>query len=180
MQPAELKDPFAMDGMKDALPTSNSNAPRPERRSVPEAFRSGSVMGGTEWRISQGMVTTLLALSKAHFSRGSPRETEYFALQAQDLAKSVSLDFLVGQALLRRGELQLSLGKLDTAGTLLVEAIDSIGETATLELVDAYRLLGVYDSLNQEEDSAGERYASAVATLAQLRTDLSSSELTQV
>jgi separase len=165
-RPREVKDPF-----KEPLPALGHNTSSQERQSVPEAFRGQIAMGKTEWRISQGLISTLLTLCQAHFLRGSPRESEYFASQAQELSKSISIGFMVGHALLKRGELQLCLNKLQDAHALLTEAINALGESVTFALVDGYRLLGVHDFMNHEEDCAAQHFANATSALSQLQEE---------
>ncbi|OJA09463.1 hypothetical protein AZE42_11142 [Rhizopogon vesiculosus] len=66
-----------------------------------------------EWRMVEGLLSTLLTLTQAYFTCGSSREAEYFAQQAPDLAESANAPTMAVRALMRKGEIQLCRRQLD-------------------------------------------------------------------
>ncbi|ETW77792.1 hypothetical protein HETIRDRAFT_245334, partial [Heterobasidion irregulare TC 32-1] len=108
----DTSNPFDLGDMKKAISKIEEvNSPIAEEPK-PQVVPPRPFMDGLEWRIAEGLILTLLALTQAYFSRGSAREAEYFSQQAQDLAYSLNAPAMVSRALAKKGEIQLYLGHL--------------------------------------------------------------------
>jgi separase len=70
-------------------------------------------------RTLQGILTTLFALARVYFMRGSAKESQFFLEQARTLADSVRAKGLLCRALLRLAELKIYSGCLEDADQLL-------------------------------------------------------------
>ncbi|EAU89520.1 cysteine-type endopeptidase [Coprinopsis cinerea okayama7 len=89
--------------------------------------RRGTGAGEFEWRIFQGLLSSLFALADAYLTRGSPRESEYFLKQAKELGEELNLGVVVGRAMTRLSEVLLGMGKLESAQESLEEAARRLG-----------------------------------------------------
>lgn len=125
-------------------------------------------MNGLEWRIVDGLFHTLFALSYAFFVRGSPRESEYFAQQAQDLAESINAPAMVSRALMKKGEIQLHQGLLDDGYRTLMGAAELLETIPGTDAANISRLRGYYSQLKAMKTDARESYESAMALLEEL------------
>ena len=72
--------------------------------------------------VPQGLSTTLLALSRVYFMRGSAKESQFFLDQARISAESVHATGSLSRALLRLGELKIYSGCLADGDQLLSTA----------------------------------------------------------
>lgn len=133
-------------------------------------------MDGMEWRVAEGMLSTLFALTHAYVVRGSVREAEYFVQQAQDLAESLKLPAMLSRAYARRGEIHLHLGKLDSAHGFLMDALDLMKDIPGVDAADVRRLCGVYNELAAEHKSAQQLYTEALSMLSELEKAFSTVE----
>ncbi|KAH9478241.1 Separin [Psilocybe cubensis] len=135
-------DPFEMTSLNDALPsTSSTSVPTPANGSTtkkPNERRP--LLDGLEWRMSEGLLSTMLALAQTYFLRGSAREAEYFAKQAVDLAEQMNAPGMIGRALTRQGEVQLHMGHLQDAWETLMKASLIVKDVPGLETVEIRRL----------------------------------------
>lgn len=162
-------DPFAMSSLKNALPEGDAGPSRqPELSTTKKTFVRRPTMDGLEWRIVDGLLHTLFALSHACFARGSPRESEYFAQQAQDLAESVNAPAMVSRALTKKGEIQLHQGQLDDGYASLVRAAELLQDMPGADAADIRRLKGYYSQLKEMDGDAHELYESATRMLEEL------------
>ena len=137
-------DPFGMEDLKSALPSSvplqpesNSSAPRTP----------------LEWTLTTYLITTLLSLSKTYMHRGSPREADYFAERAAEVANG--LGGIAGhnaraRAGTRRAEVKVRCGDFAGAMKVLEAVFEDLGATATGES------LGDAVVLNETDTDAGE------------------------
>jgi separase len=109
-------DPFEVTSLRDALPSTGRSTPnedRPGGRSSSNLGRSASCE--LEWSLSEGTLSTLFSLSEIYFLRGSPREAEYFARQAAELADQLNAPAMASRALAKLGEVQLHMGCFEDA-----------------------------------------------------------------
>jgi len=164
-KPTEL-NPF---DMSDALPSgkleSSSQSEKPPTR---KTFIPRSSMDGLELRISQGLLDVLFALCGAYFSRGSSREAEYFAQQAQDFATSMNAPAMVGRALARKGEVQLHQGRLQEGHQSLLHAMEVLEDVPSTERADIQRLRGDYNQRCAHTEYAQQLYTEATSMLEEL------------
>ncbi|KAL4242854.1 hypothetical protein ABKN59_011524 [Abortiporus biennis] len=130
---SDNSNPFDMTTLKDALPDqTQASQPAldvPQAQPKPKPLAQHSTMDALEWRIASGLMNNLLSLTQAYYARGSAREAEYFAQQAQDFAESLNMPAMISRALTRIGELRLHMGKIE-------EAVESLGKAAELLVVD--------------------------------------------
>jgi len=73
----------------------------------------------------QGLSSTLFALGKLYFLRGSIKSSEFFLQKAQDLSRSLNAPILFSRALGRAAETETHLGRLESGGSLLSQAVES-------------------------------------------------------
>lgn len=145
------------------------NTPTAAEQSAPKrVFQRTTTMDGREWRIAEGLLGTLFALTRAYVARGSAREAEYFVQQAQDLAESLNLPAMLSRAYARRGEIHLHLGKLDTAHSFLIDALALMHELPGVDAADIRRLCGVYNELAAEHKNAQQLFTEASSMLTEL------------
>ncbi|KAF7984668.1 hypothetical protein HWV62_12932 [Athelia sp. TMB] len=168
---AEPDDPFAMSTLKDALPSPDDlSSKQPELSTTKKTYARRPVMDGLEWRMMDGLLHTLFALSHAFFARGSPRESEYFAQQAQDLAESINAPAMVSRALAKKGEIQLHQGLLDDGYRSLMGAAELLEGMPGADAANIRRLRGYYSQLKAMHGDARELYESAMLMLEELET----------
>jgi separase len=158
-----------MSSLKDALPTSDSDpSQQPELSSPKKTFPRRTIMDGLGWRISEGLLNTLFSLCQAYFAQGSPREADYFAQQAQDLAESLNAPAMVSRALTRKGEIQLHQGLLDDGYANLMRAAELLEDMPGADAADIRRLRGYYSQLKAMHGDAHELYHDAMRMLEEL------------
>ena len=164
--PEPDENPFEMSSLKAALPGSESD--QPELSATKKTFKRRPAMDGLEWRITDGLLNTLFALCQAYFARGSPREADYFAQQAQDLAESLNAPAMVSRALTRKGEIQLHQGQLDGGYVSLMRAAELLEDMPGPDAADIRRLRGYYSQLKAMHGDAHELYEGAARMLEEL------------
>jgi separase len=163
------ENPFEMSSLKDALPASDSDpSQQPELSAPKKTYTRRPAMDGLGWRITDGLFSTLFALCHAYFARGSPREAEYFAQQAQDLAESLNAPAMISRALTRKGEIQLHQGQLDDGYASLTRAAELLEDTPGTDAVDIRRLRGYYSQLKALHGDAHQLYEDATRMLEEL------------
>ena len=121
-----------------------------------------------ELRISQGLLENLFALSEAYITRGSAREAEYFAQQAQEFALSMNAPAMAARALAWIGEVQLQQGRLQDGYDSLVQARDLLKDTLNTDSADIRRLHGDYNQRCAQINDARCLYAEATGMLEDL------------
>lgn len=167
--PEPEENPFEMSSLKDALPTNDSDPSlQPELSTPKKIFMRRPALDGLEWRVTGGLLNTLFALCKAYFARGSPREAEYFAQQAQELAESLNAPAMVSRALTRKGEIQLHQGQLDDGYANLMRAAELLEDMPGPDAADIHRLRGYYSQLKAMHGDAHELYKGAARMLEEL------------
>jgi separase len=127
-------------------------------------------MEGLEWRICDGLLSTLFALAQAYFARGSAREAEYFAQQAQDLADAINTPTMVSRALARKGEIYLHTNRLSEGRECLMQAMESVDKRALAGVADLKRLRADYDLRNANPEVAQELYEQSIGMLDELQS----------
>jgi separase len=158
-----------MSSLKDTLPASESDPSQPPELFAPKkTFKCWSAMDGFEWRITDGLLNILFALCQAYFARGSPREADYFAQQAQSLAESLNAPAMVSRALTRKGEIQLHQGQLDGGYASLMRAAELLEDMPGPDAADIRRLRGYYSQLKAMHGDAHELYEGAARMLEEL------------
>ncbi|GLB42455.1 putative peptidase family C50 [Lyophyllum shimeji] len=165
--PAE-DNPFQMSSLKDALPTEPSGGPQKELPPPKKTFPRRTSMDGLEWRISEGLLTTLFSLHQLYFNRGSAREAEYFAQQAQDLAESLNAPPMVSRALAKKAEIQLYQAHFDASRECLTKASELLENIPGTENVDVRRLQGVYNERLACTEDANEFYEASMSMIDEL------------
>jgi separase len=167
-KPADV-DPFEMSDLKDALPSEKQESSLPEKSFLRQTFLPCYSSDGLELRISQGLLDILFALCEAYFSRGSAREAEYFAQQAEDFAKSINAPAMVGRALARKGEVQLHQRRFHDGHQNLLQAMSVLTDTlSTTDRADIQRLHGDYNQRCAQLKDAQQLYAEAASMLEEL------------
>ncbi|KAI0029237.1 peptidase family C50-domain-containing protein [Vararia minispora EC-137] len=160
-------NPFNTPGNESAGPEKPDGLIATRLRQPRAAFK------GLEWRIALGLLETLLSLSELYFSRGSPREAEYFAEQAAELAGSINGPAMLGCALARKGEIQLRMGQLQEAYKTLVKAADALGNREGPDLADVHRLYADLHTRDMKDEDAQKLCSEATAMLEDLGRRLS-------
>lgn len=151
-------NPFQVSSLTDVLPTEQPTGPSKELSPPKKTFTRRPSSDGLEWRISEGLLSTLFSLSQAYLNRGSVREAEYFAQQAQDLAESLNAPTMVSRALARKGEIQLYQGHFEVSLESLVKAGELLENTPGIDNVDIRRLRGIYNERMAQHMDANELY----------------------
>ena len=112
-----------MTALKDALPSVESSQVEQQEK---KTSNKRPPVDSLEWRISEGLLSTMLSLAHAYFLRGSGREAEYFARQATELAEQLNAPAMKSRALAKHGKIQLHMGLMDDAQANLTEAAELV------------------------------------------------------
>ncbi|EGO04017.1 hypothetical protein SERLA73DRAFT_84238 [Serpula lacrymans var. lacrymans S7.3] len=129
---------------------------------------------GMEWRMAEGLLSTLFALIQAYFARGSAREAEYFAQQAHDMAESLNTQAMASRALARKGEIQLHQGQIDTGHESLLRAAELLADLEGTDAADIRRLRGDFSQISGEEKDPRQLYKEAATMIAELEKNFAS------
>jgi separase len=165
--PAE-ENPFAMTDLKEALPVDERDASLQSKSVLGKFAAPRFTSDNLELRISQGLLDNLFALSEAYITRGSAREAEYFAQQAQEFALSMNAPAMAARALAWIGEVQLHQGRLQDGYDSLVRARDMLKDTLNTDCADVRRLHGDYNQRCAAIKDARHLYAEAASMLEDL------------
>ncbi|KIP07348.1 hypothetical protein PHLGIDRAFT_30059 [Phlebiopsis gigantea 11061_1 CR5-6] len=125
-------------------------------------------LNGIEWRVAHGLLVTLFALTQAYVSRGSPREAEYFAQQAKEVAESLNTPAMVGRALARIGEIYLHLHQVEDSHASLAKAAEYLAGTVGPDAAEIRRLHAEHSRLHSDGTEAPQLYEEAMAMLEEL------------
>jgi separase len=158
----------------EATPLESSTASDTRPNDHLRSLGQKRLMDGMEWRMVEGLLSTLLTLTHAYFTRGSCREAEYFAQQTQDLAESVNAPTMVARALMRKGEIQLYQRQLDASRDSLAKAAELLQDLPGVDAADMRRLNGDWNRLNEQVQDARGLYEEASAMLGELEGMLAS------
>jgi separase len=167
-KPSSESNPFEMTSLKEALRAEQTSAPAQPQPTPNKTYPSRSFIHDLEWRTAEGLFSTLFALSQMYLTRGSPREAEYFAQQAQDLAEALNVPTVVGRALARKGEVQLHLGQLQEANSTLEEAAALLSHLPGIDTIVVHRLRAECNERSAQHEDAQELYLSTVKILEEL------------
>ncbi|KAK1232899.1 separin protein [Marasmius sp. AFHP31] len=151
-------NPFEVSDSKATLPVVT-----PQTLEQPKkVFARRISMSGLEWRIGQGLLQTMFALSQAYLMRGSSREAQYFAEQARDLAESLNAAAFVCRAITRLEELRMQLGQLEE-----LDNLEQLDLTAGLgiDVADVHRLRGDFEQRVARIEDAQSHYEAALRVL---------------
>ncbi|KAG1775528.1 peptidase family C50-domain-containing protein [Suillus placidus] len=152
----------------EATPPESSSTSDTRSNDHSKSLGQKRLMDGMEWRIVEGLLSTLLTLTHAYFTRGSSREAEYFAQQTQDLAESVNAPTMVARALMRKGEIQLYQRQLGAGRDSLAKAAELLQDLPGVDAADMRRLNGDWNRLNKQVQDAKDLYEEASAMLWEL------------
>ncbi|KAG8894550.1 hypothetical protein FRB99_001141, partial [Tulasnella sp. 403] len=134
---------------------------------------------GMQWRLADGLTSTLFALGKVHFIRGSVRASEFFIQKANELAASLNAPVLLSRALAREAEKEIAIGRLDSGYGLLVQAgypWEQAPDVVGPDLVDLHRLQGDHNIRAEQIEEAKRVYGIANELLGQLEEHFTSTE----
>lgn len=145
-------DPFDMSSLNETLPVSGPAASGEERRKPRLLSDRQPLISELEWRISEGLLFTMLFLTEVYFSKGSPREAEYFARQIADLAENLNSPAMVSRAVAKLSEIQLYMARLQDARINLTRAGKLLQGMPGLDAVDIFRLKVEYSIRTKEEE----------------------------
>ncbi|KAJ3742013.1 cysteine peptidase C50 [Lentinula detonsa] len=148
----EEPDPFNTSPLTNALPTPTSGARLYPTSSSSASRRIGNFLQrrvfstGLEWRVGQGLLNALFSLFHAYLERGSPREAQYFAEQAKELAGSMNAPAGICHAMVKSVEVQVFQGLLEEGSGQLeeVEQYVNSGDDRDIhaDLAELFRLKG--------------------------------------
>lgn len=82
--------------------------------------------------MTQQLAQSILRVSSLHLVRGSPKDAEFYATQAIDLARNIASDRLVARATALRAEVRILLNRWEEAGTDLEQMDTQLGNVSTL------------------------------------------------
>lgn len=142
--PSEDGDPFVMSDLKESLPIIDDGVnalPNDPERKAPQR-ESRTILGGQEWTVATLLLETMHVLCRLYFIRGSAREAEYFANQAEELSKALHSPVHIVQALLRKSEIYLYLGQVESSEETLDAAFRHLEDPGVLAHVDARWMKG--------------------------------------
>jgi len=143
-----------MSSLKEALPGYESNTPSIDpsgNKLQPQAQHPYA--NGLEWRVSEGLLSTMFTLAQTYYLRGSAREAEYFAKQTADLATQLNTPGMLSRALAKQGEIQLHLGQLEKARTCLSRASALLADVPGLDKVEIHRLEAEVKAAQTDEET---------------------------
>ncbi|KAF9003465.1 hypothetical protein BDZ89DRAFT_1095795 [Hymenopellis radicata] len=120
-----------------------------------QTFAKRSAMSSSGWRISEGLLCTFFALCQAYTLRGSVREAQFFAQQAEELAIALNAPAMAARALTRKPS--------SNSSRSLGHALRLLQEVTGVEIIEIHRLRGQYD-----EEDADDIYDVAEGILQQL------------
>ena len=156
-----------MSSLKEAL-LSGGTSKDPQEQLAVKKSTNKLTRDGLEWRISEGLLSTLFSLSRVYHLGGSAREAEYFAQQAADIAEELNLPAMVSRALAKKGEVQLQMGKLEEAHTNLVRAEELLRGMPGIDTADVRRLKADYQQRTEQQENGELEFAGTVTMLEEL------------
>jgi len=161
-------DPFSMSGLKEAL-TSGAGSKDPQEQLTPKKNTNRRLTtDGLEWRISEGLLSTLFSLSRVYHLGGSAREAKYFAQQAAEIAEELNLPAMVSRALAKKGEVQLQMGQLEEAYANLARAEELLRGMPGIYTADVQRLKADYQQRTAPQENVEQEFSGTVTMLEEL------------
>ena len=167
-QSKEESDPFGMSSLREALLSGGDSKDSQEQLPVKKNTNNRLTIDGLEWRISEGLLSTLFSLSHVYHLGGSAREAEYFAQQAADIAEELNLPAMVSRALVKKGEVQLQMGKFEEACTNLTRAEALLRGMPGIDTADLRRLNVDYQQRTTQQEGGELEFAGTVTMLEEL------------
>lgn len=161
---ADSDNPFLQESEPRQAPSRGNE----ETRGVEQLLKQTPSLSGIGWRISEGLLNTLFSLTRAYVSRGSPREAEFFARQAQDLAVALNMPAMISRALCRLGEIYLHLGQLNDSHACLAEAAKLISDASGPDAAEIRRLHADHSRVSASKGDARQLYDEAISLLEEL------------
>ena len=165
---SESENPFLVEPADESSERKDVNGtpstPSSPRKITPRL----PALDGIEWRIAHGLLITLFSLAQAYVARGSPREAEYFAQQAKDVAESLNTPAMVGRALARVGEIYLHLHQVEESHASLMKAAAFAAGTAGPDAAEINRLRAEHSMLHSDGKQAQQLYEQAMSILEDL------------
>ncbi|PIL26880.1 hypothetical protein GSI_11060 [Ganoderma sinense ZZ0214-1] len=173
LQPSTLKQQPADDNPFEMTPrqpedSKNENAIQEPRVLSSRASSPQVLLDTSGWRLAEGLLSTLLALSQAYAARGSAREAEFFALQTKDLAESLHAPVMISRAMAQHGELQIQLGLLQEGHQSLMRAAELVMHLKGPDAAEVRRLQGRYGVLSADSKGARQLFEEATSLLDEL------------
>jgi separase len=95
---------------------------------------------GVEWSLTEKLLLTMFFLSEIYFLRRSPKEAEYSAHEAVELAEQMNAPAMASRALAHLGKVQLHMGHLEDTHSSLTRAADLLQGIPGLDAVVIHRL----------------------------------------
>ncbi|KAJ4488281.1 cysteine peptidase C50 [Lentinula aciculospora] len=181
----EESDPFST---CDVLPTPTSGTPLYATSSQTEPPSTSRRIGnisqrrvlslGLEWRVGQGLINAFFSLFQAYYDRGSPREAQYFAKQAEELAESVNAPAGLRRAMVKNVEVQLFQGLIEEgSGQLekIEQCVNSTGDgDVHVDLAELHRLKGELGQRDSMMIDAQKHYEDAINLIESVDQNFSS------
>ncbi|KAI0777838.1 peptidase family C50-domain-containing protein [Trametes elegans] len=165
-QPSQEDNPFEVPKpANDAAAVSQMQEPKVLS---PAASRAQAFRDSSGWRLAEGLLSTLLALSQAYEARGSAREAEFFAQQTRDLAEALHAPVMVSRALAQQGGLQIHLGQLQEGHAALMQAAALVVHLKGPDAAEIRSLQGRYSQLSADKKGAQALYEEAMSLLDEL------------
>lgn len=161
-------DPFGMSNLKEALLSGGTSKDLEDKPTLTKNSNRRLTTDGLEWRISEGLLSTLFSLSRVYHLGGSAREAEYFAQQAADIAEELNLPAMVSRALAKKGEVQLQMGKLEDAHANLTRAEELLCGMPGIDTADVRRLKADYQQRTMQQESVEQEFSGTVIMLEEL------------
>ncbi|KAJ3998053.1 cysteine peptidase C50 [Lentinula boryana] len=175
----EESNPFNTSSLKNALPTPTSGAPlyptssqsgpSSASRRIGDFLQRRVFSTGLEWRVGQGLLNALFSLFHAYLERGSPREAQYFAEQAKELAGSMNAPAGICHAMVKSVEVQVFQGLLEEGSGQLeeVEQYVNSGDDRDIhaDLAELFRLKGDLEQRDSMTVDAQKYYQGAMKVI---------------
>ncbi|KAJ3922165.1 cysteine peptidase C50 [Lentinula edodes] len=172
----EESDPFDISSMKNALSKSGTplhsissqTQPPSTSRRIGDFSQRRILSTGLEWRIGEGLLNALFSLFHAYLERGSPREAQYFAEQAKELAASVNAPSGMCRAMVKNVEAKIFQGLIAEGSGQFKEielcVINGDGDVHA-DLAELHRLKGDLDQRDSMVIEAQKHYEDAIKVI---------------
>ncbi|KAF8831565.1 hypothetical protein HHX47_DHR1000449 [Lentinula edodes] len=172
----EESDPFDISSMKNALSKSGTplhsissqTQPPSTSRRIGDFSQRRILSTGLEWRIGEGLLNALFSLFHAYLERGSPREAQYFAEQAKELAASVNAPSGMCRAMVKNVEAKIYQGLIAEGSGQFKEielcVINGDGDVHA-DLAELHRLKGDLDQRDSMVIEAQKHYEDAIKVI---------------
>ncbi|GAA5928121.1 separase [Sporobolomyces koalae] len=119
----------------------------------PYKIAPGGAHANLSLRLAAQLAQSILRVSVLHLVRGSPKDAEFYASQAVELAENLGSERLTARALCIRAEVEILIGRWDDASNDLGRAEALVGDASSHEAVEVQKLgaeLLVRNSLQEQ------------------------------